>query len=340
MNTLERIVNTINFEPHDRVPVIPPIFGHSAILSGVPLIKYLSDGGVLAKCQVKAHNHYGYDSVCAFMDVCVESEAVGSELEFRENLYPIVKSYIISNSSIINDLDLPDPFEDGRMPELLKAIGLLKEEIGDNALIVGCVLGPMTVAIQLMGIENVLFLSVDEPKKFTRLLDFATEVCKSFGKAQIESGVHVSLVFDPAASPIVIPPEMFRTHLIQRLKKIFEELKKAGSIVNWLFITGIAQRIFQYYPDIGVELAHFDYEVDPKDVRTTLPRTCLSGNLKPISFIEDRPEEIAKASSKLISNFREDEGYILSAGCEIPLESKPENIAAMVTAVHKRGIYD
>ena len=79
MNTLERIVNTINFEPHDRVPVIPPIFGHSAILSGVPLIKYLSDGETLAKCQIKAHNHYGYDSVFAFMDGSVETEAMGSE---------------------------------------------------------------------------------------------------------------------------------------------------------------------------------------------------------------------------------------------------------------------
>ena len=36
--------------------------------------------------------------------------------------------------------------------------------------------------------------------------------------------------------------------------------------------------------------------------------------------------------ARLVSAFAERGGFLLSSGCEIPLEAKPENIAAMVAA--------
>ncbi len=66
-----------------------------------------------------------------------------------------------------------------------------------------------------------------------------------------------------------------------------------------------------------------------------LPQTCLNGNIKPLSFVEDTPEEIADQSSQLLRLFADRGGFILSSGCGIPPESKPENIAAMVLAARR-----
>ena len=73
-------------------------------------------------------------------------------------------------------------------------------------LVVGCVLGPFTLTSQLIGLETTLYLAVDDPERFEQLMDFATEVIIRFGQAQIQAGAHLPVVFDPSASPAVIPP--------------------------------------------------------------------------------------------------------------------------------------
>jgi uroporphyrinogen decarboxylase len=64
-----------------------------------------------------------------------------------------------------------------------------------------------------------------------------------------------------------------------------------------------------------------------------LPKTCLDGNIKSLSFIDATPAEIASKSKKLLDLFANRGGYILSSGCEIPPESKPENIEAMMRSI-------
>jgi len=336
MNSIERIKATVNFKASDRVPVIAQVFGHAAIIADVALSDYLQNGELLARCQIKALEHYGYDAVFALMDVNVETEAVGSVLTYRTTNYPIVKSYALSQCSKLDSLSIPDPYKAGRMPELLKAATILRNEIGDDVLVVGCVLGPMTLAIQLFGIEKALYLAIDNPESFTRLLDFSEEVVIRFGKEQIEAGAHLPIVFDPSASPAVIPHQFFREFELPRLKNVFTSFKQAGAIANWLHIAGPTDSILDLYPKAGVDIANFDFCVDPLDAQRALPQTCLDGNIKPLSFVDAASEEISAESSRLLSLFADRRGFILSSGCEIPPESKPENVTAMVSSVRHR----
>jgi uroporphyrinogen decarboxylase len=332
MNSLERIQTAVRFGKPDRTPVIAQVFGHAAILAGVPLGEYLRDGELLAHCQLKALDHYGYDAVFALMDTSVETEAIGSTLAFRDGMYPFVERYAIAGAGDLADLRLPDPMAKGRMPELLKAARILRRELGDEVLIVGCVLGPMTLAMQLMGAEKALYLAIDEPDTFARVLDFCVEVAVSFGQAQIEAGVHLPVIFNPSASPAVIPPQFFREFELPRLKNLFSALKSGGSLANWLHIAGPAETIFPFYPESGVEIANFDYCIDPHHAQRVLPNTCLNGNLKPFGFIDTAADEISAESARLLELFGSNGGFILSSGCEIPPESNPLNVAALVSA--------
>src|SRR5208283_735589 len=196
MNSLERIQAALSFGNPDSVPVIAQVFGHAAVLSEVSLGAYVRDGELLARCQLNALSHYGYDAVFALMDAGVETEAVGSNLTYRTDMYPYVEQYAIADAREVDKLAVPDPKRSGRMPEVLKAAQVLRRELQDEVLVVGCVLGPMTLAMQLMGPEKTLFLAVDEPDLFDRVLDFALEVAISFGLAQLEAGAHMPFVFD------------------------------------------------------------------------------------------------------------------------------------------------
>ena len=336
MNSLERITAAAKLAPVDRVPVIAQVFGHAARLAGTPLLSYLTRGEDLAQAQLNAWQRYDYDAVFALMDVCVETEAAGSVLTFYDEQYPDVASYALSAIDDLPKLSVPDPRRAGRMPELLRALKILHRQVGQQVLVVGCVLGPMTLATQLLGIEAALYLAADAWEGFERLLDFATETAIRFGSAQVEAGAHLPMVFEPSASPAVIPVQFFRELVAPRLTRLFTALRQAGAICNWLHIAGPVAGILPFYPQLGVNIANFDYEVDPREAQKALPHTCLNGNLKSLSFVNAAPEEIGERSRELLALFGKRPGFILSSGCEIPPEAKPENIAAMVAAVRCR----
>lgn len=337
MNSIDRITAAINFHRLDRPPVVAQVFGHAAVLAEVPLCDYLRDGEALAGCQIKAQAYYGHDAVFALMDANVETEAVGSSLKYTFNGYPSVSSYALSDLSELEDLPPPDPYGAGRMPELLKAARILRRKVGDSVVVVGCVLGPMTLATQLLGMEAALYTAIDTPDRFALLLDYATDIAVNFGIAQVEAGVHIPLVFDPAASPAVVPHQFFREMLVPRLQKVFAAFKQTEATGVWLHIAGPCGPILHFYPMLGIDVANIDYEVRPSQAREILPGTCLSGNIRPLAFVEDSAEAIADNAHGLIRLFADSGGFILSSGCEIPLESRPENVAAMVAASTEKG---
>lgn len=332
MTGFERIRAAVNFRKTDRVPVIPQVFGHAAAVSGMPLDQYLRDGEKLAYCQLRALERYGYDAVFALMDVNVETEAMGSTLRYRANQYPVVESYVLHKGAEIGSLQVPDPRRTGRMPEILNAVHLLRRSLGDDVAVVGCVLGPLTLATQLMGAETALLLAIDDPAQFALLLDLAMEVVGCFGTAQIEAGAHLLMVFDPSASPDMVPHQFFREFELPRLRRMFDLFRRAGSMANWLHIAGPVDRILPLYGKMDVNIANFDYCVAPSVAQNALPGVCLNGNLKPLDFVDGTPDQIAASSGELMDVFASRKGFILSSGCEIPPEAKPENVAAMVAS--------
>ncbi|MBF0469152.1 MAG: uroporphyrinogen decarboxylase family protein [Desulfamplus sp.] len=343
MNSLERVLAAVKFNDSDQVPVIAQVFGHAALIGGILLDEYIQDGDLLARCQLKALERYRYDAVFSVMDVNVETEALGSVLEYRKNQYAIIKKYALSKEGWQNDennLVIPDPEQAGRMPEMLKAVEILKNNLKNEVLIVGCVLGPLTLATQLLGMETALFMAMDEPDRFARLLDFTTGVVTRFGVAQIKAGAHLPIVFDPSASPAVVPHQFFREFELPRLAKLFAAFKNAGSLANWLHIAGPVDSILPYYPGAGVNIANFDYCVTPETAMAKLSQLCLDGNIKPLSFVVSEPADIKAASAVLLKAFSGRGGFILSSGCEIPPESRPENVTAMVMAARNMSIME
>ncbi len=193
----------------------------------------------------------------------------------------------------------------------------------------------MTLATQLLGMEEALYLAVDDPAGFERLLDFSTAVVIRFGIAQVEAGAHVILVFDPSASLAVIPLSFFREFELPRLQKVFKAFGEAGASEGWLHIAGPLSPSLTIYRETGADILNFDYCVDPYDVLRTGARSCFNGNIKSLDFELAEPEDIFKESLRLRRLFSQRGGYILSSGCEIPPGSRPENVAALVSAARE-----
>jgi uroporphyrinogen decarboxylase len=243
-----------------------------------------------------------------------------------------VQSHAFTKSTNLDSVSTPDPSTAGRMPEILKALGIMRREVGDEVLVVGCVLGPMTLATQLVGMETALYLAIDDPGSFEKLLDFTTKVIIRFGAAQIEAGAHLPLVFDPSASMAVVPASFFREFELPRLKQIVNAFQAAGAPAGWLHVAGPITSVLPILDQTGANIFNFDYCVDPDEVLGIESRICFDGNIKSLDFEMAEPEDIFNESVRLKSLFALRGGFILSSGCEIPPGSKPENIEAMVAA--------
>ncbi len=107
-----------------------------------------------------------YDGVFALADVNVESEAMGSEIVFRDEQYPHIKKHAFGEAKGVDRLEIPDPQSDGRMPEVLEAIRFASKAVGNEALVACALLGPFTLTCQLMGMERTLYMLADDMPLF------------------------------------------------------------------------------------------------------------------------------------------------------------------------------
>ena len=334
MLAVERLLHTIGRKSCDRPPVIPQIFAHAAKVAGRSVDDYLSSSAFAAECQVAAWRHYGLDAVFAVLDLTIEAEALGATLTRHPGIYPAVAIPPFTPDRDFSRMASPEPATAGRMPEVVDMVARLRAGIGDAAVLVGMVQGPMTLAVQLIGLERSLFLAIDETERFLHLLDYTTGISRTFGLAQLAAGADVVMVFEPAACPEILPPAMFRELIGPRAAHLAAAFRGAGAKANWLHIAGQTAAILPYYSAFGFDIANIDYCVDLDRARdiTDKDTLCLNGNVKPLSFITDGADNIRQIADSLLARFDGRGGFILSSGCEIPPEAEEANVAAMVAA--------
>lgn len=333
MTSYERLLSAINGGLPDRTPVAPEIFGLTARLNGYRVSEYVKNGRVIAESQLKARDSIGYDILFAFADLSVEAEALGCLLHYEEDAYPSVQQHIMGDLSDLKDLKLPDPLKDGRMPVVIEACALLRESVKNECVIAACVMGPVSIASQIMGIEKFLYQLVDNPDKMSQLLDFTERVAASYGAALMRAGAHCPVVFDPIASPVVIPPSLFLRHEVPRLKRLYDFFRSEGSPVSWISVAGTTPKIMPYFKEAGINLATIDYVVSISEAFELLPGIAVNGNIKPYAFVSCTSDEICEEVKKCLSEAGRRKNYIVGSGCEVPLETKIENISAVVRAV-------
>lgn len=327
MNKLNRLQTVLKGVTEPGNFVLPIINGLAAKLAGVPLHRYLTDGETLAHCQLEAAKAYNYDAVFVYFDNAVEAEALGAELDWPEDGYPRVMRPILANPKDLDLLKSDDFSRIGRREKLLKACEYLHRQAAGKKLVVATVLGPASVAGQLYGLEKLLFLAVDEPLQFRKLLDDTWLMVDGYAKALIRAGADVLCLYEPAASPAVVSKEIFRTYLQPVYKQMISEWTALGLPV-WSHIIGPIRNFLPLLAELGADMITIDDSIPWTEARLTLPEPYLVGNLTASLFAIQSVGEIEKTVRKLKEHA--DSRTIIGTDCELPLDSDPDNLRAMV----------
>ncbi len=331
MNSKERFLAALNKEEVDRVSVACPLQTATVEMMeeyGTAWPEAHSSAQNMAKLALAANRLGGIESVRVPFDLCVEAEALGSAIHGgNSDSQPSIKDPVLSDPEKFYSLEVPNPSEAGRMPVVLEAIKLVKEEDPTLPIIAG-ITGPFTLAGQIRGVEALLMDMFDNPSFFKALLSFTTEVLVSYGRALEKAGADAVVVIDPSAGSELLGSDFYQEAAYPPCSKLVHSLEKPAI----LHICGDSTPLLEMMADTGVAGVSLDHLVDIRKAKELVgDRVAIIGNINPPdTLFLGSPEDVRAESLECIARGVD----ILAPGCGIPPGTKLENIRAMAEAAN------
>ncbi|MBI4319548.1 MAG: hypothetical protein HY675_13755 [Chloroflexi bacterium] len=143
------------------------------------------------------------------------------------------------------------------------------------------------------------------------------------------------------ASPDFVSPRIFAKFYWPHLKKAAFAMIEAGITPVFHLDTNWGP-VLHYLRDLprGKCLVQLDGFTDIFEAKKELGNhMAIMGDLPPTLLTLASPEEVTAYCRKLIEVVGKDGGFVLAAGCCVPLDAKPENVRAMIDAAKTYGRY-
>jgi [methyl-Co(III) methanol-specific corrinoid protein]:coenzyme M methyltransferase len=336
ISSRQRIQNLFAGKKSDRVPCFSGM--GNVTTEGLKRFNYKfaelhSNAKMMADAAASTYKLFGFECGIVPFDLCVEAEALGCEINVYAHsddiLYPTIKKKLITTEEEM-DISIPsDVSNRGRIPLMKDAIVHLKTDIGDDAVIGSYVLGPFTLAGQIMELNDLLKLSFKKPDKVGKLLDNLSDVIISVAKEYENAGVDFITVREMGATSDVLSPRVFKSLILPYLKRIFSELKTD----NVLHICGKTNDIAVFMLESGAKAISVDQKNDVTETRKKIGSDALLfGNYDPYNvLVSGTPELVHETMKKCI-----DSGVSsVWPGCDIWPTVPPDNFKAMMDTVQQ-----
>jgi uroporphyrinogen-III decarboxylase len=172
-----------------------------------------------------------------------------------------------------------------------------------------------------------------EPDFVRKLIDKVMVTAKDFARAQVEAGCDIIGVGDAICSQV--DADTYREFVKEKHLELFEYIQSLGAKVK-LHICGNITHLLEDIREVRPDIVDIDWMVDMDHADQVLGRDIIRcGNLDPVTVIQDKdPEQISKETEHLCQK-EEGRSFILSAGCEITVNTPVEHLKIMRLASQK-----
>jgi MtaA/CmuA family methyltransferase len=309
-----------------RRMVCAPAGAPAIVLTQTDMKKALNNSELLFNAMRFTVDRMGFDTLNMMVDMSIEAEACGCQIQYRDRSLPDVVSHPAKTLEDIIKLRVPDPHRDGRLPVFIETMRLMKRNY--TMLKSAIVVGPFTLAMLLAGSE--IYVDIRKnPQKVKTLLEYCQKMIISYGQALIDAGADLMVIAEPMGSQLS-PAQYkeFSQPYVQNITKTFR--KPCG-----LHICGKAGHIVNIMAESGAVFLSID-DVDIQSLAGTIRQpVVLMGNISPTKLKINSPEEIKKTTRNLLEVTRGRKGFIVGPGCDLAPETPLENITAFVKRVKK-----
>ena len=267
------------------------------------------------------------DGVILFSDILTPLPGIGIPFDIIESKGPIIEPAIRTQAQI-DQLHEIEPEES--MPFIRTILQTLRQEVGNEATVLGFVGAPWTLAAYAVEGKSskdysiIKGMAFTEPAMLHQLLSKLADAIAAYACYQIESGAQIIQMFDSWAGQL--SPQDYDAFALPYQQQVVRQVKaKHPETPMILYISGSAG-VLERMGQSGVDIISVDWTIDMAEARQRLGSNMMvQGNIDPCvlfgskALIRDRIlDTVRKAGNR---------GHILNLGHGILPKTPEENAA-------------
>ncbi|MDD5008162.1 MAG: uroporphyrinogen decarboxylase family protein [Syntrophorhabdaceae bacterium] len=348
MSSAERIDSLFNYRRPDHVPIgmIAPSF--SCRNAGLPVSVAYNDPEHNFYAMQWAAEQYAWDQAPQIVrHTIVEVMDFGGDVRLPEGEYEgalVVNSYPVKSESDVENLQMPDPEKTGMIGAALE-LGRLQKAHGLPVTFVSR--SPFTVASNICGLQQFCKWLIKKPELCERLMKMAIDHIFNVLRYWVDTfGAEEVFVFmsSPSESNQVISPKQFEKFALPYHLLYHERLKALGIKRFYFHVCGEQNLNLPYLADASSwehpAILSFGHEVSLETAAQYFQKDIICGNIEPAIIQTGTTQQVYEIAGATLEKGKDiPGGFILSAGCELPIAAPAANVFAITKAADDFGWY-
>jgi uroporphyrinogen decarboxylase len=344
----ERVERLLNGKSIDRVPFFTFILGFAAKTVGITVAEVYAKPDRSFDAQLRTRELYGYDNDPFFGYASYGAWEFGAKLRFPKGEYqqaPAVEGRLpVETEDDVEKLSLPDVRTVGVLPLAMEFSKLqVKHGMMASVVIGGC----FTVAVNIASAGRLCRWMIKKPDLVHRVLRLTTEHLVDVISYWVDSFGGNSVIphiWEPAASNQIISPRFFEQFVLPYEKELHERILSLGIRHILCHICGEHNQNLPYWSEVPMGdpgIVTLGNEVSIETAKDFFSERCIiAGNIRPSVLQTGTPEQIRRMCKEVIETAKHyPRGFILMPGCEMPVNTPPSNVRAMMESVREYGRY-
>jgi len=280
------------------------------------------------------------DAAILFSDILTVPDAMGLGLYFVEGDGPCFERPLRDEWEIRN-LKVPDP--GAHLRYVLDAVGQIRRTLANEVPLIGFSGSPFTLACYMVeGRGGGDFLEVkrmlySRPDLLHVILEINAKSVVAYLNAQIEAGAQAVMLFDTWGG--TLSEAAFREFSLPYIKEVCVQLVRTreGETVPRIVFTKGGGQWLELLAGCGADALGVDWATDLGKARKRVGHTvALQGNLDPGVLLAS-PEVVRRETVRVLDSFGRGNGHVFNLGHGVTQLTPPENVAALVEAVHSES---
>ena len=339
-----RFLKACRREPVDRIPVwLMRQAGryqasYRAVRAKVSFLELCRSPELIAQVTAAPIDEFDLDAAILFSDILIALPAMGLDLSFEKGEKgkgdggPKIGNPVRTRGDI-DALRVPDPDKD--LGYVLDGVRAIRRVLADRVPLIGFVGGPFTVASYAVeggsqGFTRLKTMLYADPQGAHALFEKLTQAAIVQLEAQVAAGAQAVQIFESWLGEL--GREDLEEFSFPYLARISEALRRTG-VPTIFFATGMSTHLGPI-GKLGYDVVSLDWRLPLEEARRLLPATvALQGNLDSTLLLGPQATLLARAR-RLLEAVGHQPGYIFNLGHGIQPPTPPENVKALVEAVH------
>ncbi|WP_153716651.1 uroporphyrinogen decarboxylase [Eikenella corrodens] len=303
-------------------------------------------GGFLDLCKntelatevtVQPIDRFGLDAAILFSDILTVPDAMGLGLYFAEGEGPKF-ARPLQNEADIAALQVPDM---AKLRYVFDAVSSIRRALNGRVPLIGFSGSPFTLACYMVEgggskeFRQIKALLYRRPELLHHILNITAQSVIAYLNEQIAAGAQAVQIFDTWGG--LLSDAAFPEFSLAYMRQIISDLTREheGRRVPVILFTKGGGQWLELMAESGADALGLDWTVNLGQARQRVGgQVALQGNFDPAALF-GTPESVRAEVRRILHSYGEGSGHVFNLGHGISQHTDPENVKALVDAVHE-----